>query len=119
MLGFSHDNKFDPDGAVTIRAVKILLRENIPDLRNIVKQRIQESFDVLLNVPFRKYGVVQDRSVLTFSKEVLVHPSIQVLYGNELGEYIIGAWQDMHTGPHKEEEVLLTSSLFESNQPRI
>ncbi|KAI1657790.1 cytochrome P450 [Daldinia decipiens] len=83
MLGFRHDNKFDPDGAVTIRAVKVLLRENIPKLSEVIRKRMQESFTALLYTPLQERGSIEV-SVLAFTKSVLVNPSIQISYGDEL-----------------------------------
>lgn len=86
MLGFKHDNEFDSDGAVTVRAVKILLRENIPKLSPVVRQRMEESFTILLNTPLQQQDFVVT-SVLAFTKAVLVKPCIQISYGDELGMF--------------------------------
>ncbi|KAL7626986.1 hypothetical protein AAE478_003761 [Parahypoxylon ruwenzoriense] len=86
LLGFRHDDEFDPDGAVTIRAVRVMLRENIPNLSAIVGQRIKESFAVLLDAPLQQKGVMK-ASVLAFAKMALVQPCIQISYGDELGMY--------------------------------
>jgi hypothetical protein len=89
MSGFSHDNKFDIDGAVTIRAVKVTLRESIPKLRVIMDQKRDEGFESVLRQPLRQQETIHAMPVFAFAKAILVHPDIQVLYGNGFGASII------------------------------
>ncbi|KAI1120669.1 cytochrome P450 [Nemania abortiva] len=103
MLGFRHDDEFDLDGAVTVRAVKILLRESLPNLAAVVKQRFVESFATHLDQPLstQNYTTV---SVLAFTKAVLVRPCTQILYGDELAvdsefnRVVLGYWWDSAYG---------------------
>lgn len=85
MFGFMHNNKFDADGAVTIRAVKIMLRESIPKQTTVMNQRIEESFASVLDKPLQQQASGVTLPVFTFAKEILLHPAVQVLYGSKLG----------------------------------
>jgi hypothetical protein len=88
MLGFSHHDEFDPDGAVTLRAIKILLRESIPQLSKAIALRLDESCCMVIDPCLKQKGDMEV-SVLSFAKEILVRSCIQICYGNDYGECVL------------------------------